>query len=97
MDSDVRAAAITELRELETLFPNFQMCHVCLGKALLWKGDAQGAEAQFRKAAELDPSDPEPHSGLGGIQERQKHYDAALEEFKTAENLGAEVLPVHTS
>jgi len=55
MTRDPRAA-IVELRELEKLFPNFEMCHVCLGQGLLWAGDVPGAEAEFRKAAELDPS-----------------------------------------
>jgi cytochrome c-type biogenesis protein CcmH/NrfG len=39
-------------------------------------------------AAKLDPSDPEPYSGLGRIQEKQRNYDAALEEYRTAERLG---------
>ena len=76
MTRDPRAA-IVELRELEKLFPNFEMCHVCLGKGLLWAGDAPGAEAEFRMAAQLDPSDLETHTGLGSIQEQQKNYDAA--------------------
>lgn len=88
-------AAIVELKELEKLFPDFEMCHVCLGRGLVWAGETQGAEAEFRKAAKLDPSDPEPHSGLGGILEKQKNYDAALEEFRLAERLGTDVAHTH--
>lgn len=80
--------AIRELQELEKMFPDFEMCHVCLGKGLAWAGDIPGAEAEYRKAAELDPADPETHAGLGNMREEQKNYDGALEEFRAAEKLG---------
>src|SRR5215472_15075816 len=63
--------AIKELQELERLFPSFEVCHICLGRALVWKGDLKAAEAEFRKANELDPSDPNGHRGLASIQEKQ--------------------------
>ncbi len=80
-------AAIQELQELERRFPNFEMCHICLGRALAWQGDRKAAEGEFRKANELDPTDPDGHRGLGSIQEQQKNYDAALEEYRVAENI----------
>lgn len=86
--------AIAELKELEKLFPNFEACHVCLGNALLWADEAQAAEADYRMA-KLNPSDPEPYSGLGRIQEKQKNYDAALEEYRTAERLSTGVPHTH--
>lgn len=79
--------AIVELRELEAKFPNFEVCHVCLGNALSWDNDPKGAEEEFRKAIQLDPSDPDPHVGLGDIQEKQKNYDVALQEYRVAEKL----------
>jgi tetratricopeptide (TPR) repeat protein len=79
--------AIQHFREMEAKFPNFEICHVCLGNALAWDNDPKGAEEEFRKAIKLDPSDPDPHVGLGNIQEKQKNYDAALEEYQTAERL----------
>lgn len=80
-------AAIQELKELEAKFPNFEVCHVCLGNGLAWAGDAKGAEAEYRTAINLDPADGAPHNGLGDIQKKQKNYDAALEEYRIAERL----------
>jgi tetratricopeptide (TPR) repeat protein len=82
--------AIVELKEMEAKFPNFEMCHFCLGNALLTTGDFKGAEQEYRTAIKLDPADPDPHGGLGDIQERQKNYDAALQEFKIAQSLDPE-------
>ncbi len=79
--------ALAELEEMEAKFPNFEMCHVCLGNGLVWAGDFKGAEAEYRTAMKLDPSDADPHGGLGDIQEKQKNYDAALQEFRVAERL----------
>lgn len=81
------ALAIQELQELESKFPNFEVCHICLGKALAWQGNTKAAEAEFRKANDLDPADPAGHEGLGDIQEQQKNYDAALEEYRVAEKI----------
>lgn len=80
-------AAIVELRELEQKFPNFALCHICLGNALDSQGDIKGAEQEYRKANELDPTDPSGHRALGSIQEDQKNYDAALEEYRLAEKI----------
>ena len=78
-------AAILELRELEQKFPDFEMCHVCLGNALSAENDDQGAEAEYRTAIKLAPEDADAHVGLGNLQKKQKNYDAALAEYKTAE------------
>src|SRR5690348_5331066 len=56
--------AIQHFREMEAKFPNFEICHVCLGNALAWDNDPKGAEEEFRRAIKLDPSDPDPHVGL---------------------------------
>lgn len=82
--------AIKELQELERLFPNFEVCHICLGRALVWQGDVKTAEVEFRKANELDPTDPNGHRGLASIQEKQKNFDAALEEYRIAERIAPE-------
>ncbi|MGB8062027.1 MAG: tetratricopeptide repeat protein [Candidatus Sulfotelmatobacter sp.] len=81
------SAAIQELQELEKKFPTFEVCHVCLGRALAWQGDTKAAEAEFRQANDLDPADPAGHRGLGSIQEQQKNYDGALEEYRSAEKI----------
>ena len=88
-------AGIAELKELEKQFPEFEVCHVCLGKGLAWAEDIKGAKGEFRKATELDPADPEPHSGLGELEETQKNYDAALAEFRIAEKLDASSAKTH--
>jgi tetratricopeptide (TPR) repeat protein len=80
-------AAIAELRELEQRFPSFEICHICLGRALAFQGDRQGAEAEFRKANELDPTDADGPRGLGKIEEQQGNLDAALEQYRKAEQI----------
>jgi tetratricopeptide (TPR) repeat protein len=80
-------AALLELRELEAKFPNFEVCHVCLGNALAWQGDTKGAEQEFQTAARLDPSDAAPVVGLGGLLEKEKNYDGALEQYHKAEHI----------
>jgi tetratricopeptide (TPR) repeat protein len=80
-------AAILELRELEQKFPDFEMCHVCLGNALSAENDDQGAEAEYRTAIKLAPEDADAHVGLGDLQKKQKNYDAALVEYRTAERV----------
>jgi tetratricopeptide (TPR) repeat protein len=49
--------AIAELQEMEKLFPESEVCHLCLARGLLWRGDTKAAEAEFQKATQLDPSD----------------------------------------
>jgi len=79
--------AVQEFREMEKRFPDFEICHVCLGHGLAWDNDLKGAEEEFRKAIKLDPSDANPHAGLGDIRVKEKNYDAALEEYRIAEQL----------
>lgn len=87
--------AVQEFRELEKMFPDFEMCHLCLAHGLERMGDQAGAEAEYMKASALDPWDPHTHIGLGNIREKEKNYDAALEEFQMAEKLGPEVGQTH--
>jgi Flp pilus assembly protein TadD len=81
------AAAVVELRELEAKFPNFEVCHVCLGNALAWQGDTKEAEQEYQTAARLDPSDADPVVGLGGLLEKEKNYDEALAQYHKAEQI----------
>lgn len=89
------AAAIPELQELEQRFPNFEICHICLARALLRTENTKAAEREFRKASELDPTDPDAHIGLGDIQEQQKNIDAALEEYRLAERISPSSAEAH--
>jgi tetratricopeptide (TPR) repeat protein len=77
-----------ELKDLEKNFPNFEACHECLGKGLLWEGDRAGAKEEFMQEAKLDPSDPEPHISLGNIYVLEKNEEAALPEYRLAVKLG---------
>jgi len=79
--------AVKEFREMEKRFPDFEICHVCLGHGLAWDNDLKGAEEEFRKTIKLDPSDANPHAGLGDIRVKEKNFDAALEEYRIAERL----------
>jgi len=80
-------AAVKHFREMEVRFPNFEICHVCLGNALLWSEDLKGAELEFQKAMKLEPGDASPHVGLGDIRAKEKNFDAALDEYRTAEGM----------
>ncbi|MGO9086830.1 MAG: tetratricopeptide repeat protein [Candidatus Sulfotelmatobacter sp.] len=86
MQQDVHAAVL-ELRELERKFPDFEMCHVCLGNALAAENDVDGAEAEYRMVIKLSPADPDGHVGLGNLEKQEKKYDAALEEYRVAEQV----------
>lgn len=78
------ADAVLEFRDMEKIFPNAEMCHVCLAMALFRTWDFKGAEAEYSTAIQLDPTDATPLVGLGGIQEEEKHYDQALENYRHA-------------
>ena len=75
------------LRAATTLKPT---AHVEEGQARAWlslahlienRDPAKALEA-YRKAAELTPSDPEPHLSAGLLDERQKDLPAAEDEYK---------------
>jgi tetratricopeptide (TPR) repeat protein len=89
------ASAIPELQELEQKFPKFEMCHICLARAFAWNGDNKSAEAEFMKAGQLDPTDPNAYLGLGDMQEKQKNYDAALEQYRIAEKVSPDSAEAH--
>ena len=94
MHSDPQAAAI-ELQELAKLFPDFEVCHVCLGSALRSTGNAEGAQAEYRKAIDLNPSDPEPHMGLGNLEEDKFNFAEALKEYRIAGSMDPELGRAH--
>lgn len=66
--------------------------HVAEGQYRAWLSLGQVTEtskpdeavAAFRKAADLQPKEAEPHIAAGHIFEQQKHYTDAEEEYKTA-------------
>ena len=81
------AAAVTEFRELLKIAPDFPVCRQCLANALTQVGNAKEAEKEYLIAIEKDPASPGPHDGLGHLRENLKDYDAALSEYRKAEQL----------
>ena len=77
MNHGFPADAVVEIRELEKLYPDAEMCHESLGMALYRSWDLKGADAEFRLAAQLDPSDAAPHVGLGEVLETEEQDDDA--------------------
>lgn len=67
--------------------PDFELGQIGLGMALSRLGHWKEAETEYRKAMELDPSDPIPHSNLGHVFEQQQKDDAAMSEFVRAAKL----------
>ena len=75
------------LRAATTLKPT---AHVEEGQASAWLSlahfienrDPTQALQDYRKAAELTPTDPEPHLSAGLLEERQKDFAAAEAEYK---------------
>jgi protein O-GlcNAc transferase len=61
-----------------------ELAHGALGEALLGEGKAAEAEAEFRKALELDPKAAEAHAGLAEIQCRKGDYAGAEASASTA-------------
>jgi len=93
-ERDVDAATL-EFKELVAIAPDFEVCRVCFGSALLSKGDRPAPPERYRKAVKLDPSDPDAHCGLGLIFEKQNNYDAAVAEFRTSQRLDADSVGAH--
>ena len=79
------AAAIAELRELAVMAPNFSLCHLCLGNAYTRLSEFDNAIKEYRLAASLDPSSPDPYLGVAHVEESQKKHDAALQDFRRAQ------------
>jgi|SRR5215831_5387629 len=88
-------AAVAEFFELEKIAPDFQLCQKCLANALHVIGDDKASVQRYRKAAELDPSDPDIPLQLGGIFEEQKNYDSALAAYRKAVELADDYAPAH--
>jgi tetratricopeptide (TPR) repeat protein len=80
-------AAITELRELAAIAPDWPLCHVCLGNALTSTARYDEACKEFAIAIQQDPASPAAHDGLGRNYETQKKFDEALAQYREAEKL----------
>jgi tetratricopeptide (TPR) repeat protein len=88
-------AAVREFLELEKMAPDFQLCEKCLAGALHAIGDDKASLERYRRAAELDPTDPDVPLQLGKILEEQKNYDGALSEYRKAEDMSGDYSAAH--
>src|SRR5580700_8114740 len=80
-------AAITELRELTAIAPDWPLCHQCLANALTDAGRYEEALQELAIAIRQDPGSAGPHNGLGRTYESQNKPDEALAEYRKAEKL----------
>jgi tetratricopeptide (TPR) repeat protein len=80
-------AAVTELRELAAMAPDWPLCHQCLGSALSRAGNFYEAEQEYQIAAKQNPGSTGPLDGLGSAFEARQKPDKALEEYRKAEKL----------
>jgi len=67
--------------------PDYQLAYMNLGIISLHDGDYQNAEAEYRKAAELDPSDATAFAGIGDALEHQGKFQEAIPAYRMAEKL----------
>lgn len=65
-----RPDAIAALNEAERLDPRFEQTYVYRGNVYLLESDFAKAEADFRRALELNPADPAARNGLQMAQSR---------------------------
>ncbi len=61
------------------------------GRAALGVGDTSAAAGFFARADELDPSNPQPHAGMGAVAAANNEPNAAIPYFTRAMQLGAKV------
>ncbi len=82
--------AITKLQEASTQVENCTICYVQMGDVYMKKNDLAQAETAYKKAAELDPTSPDPYDSLAVLYNSQKKFDeAAAASAKAAELHGA--------
>ena len=91
------AAAIAEFRELQAMAPDWPLCHECLGTGFAQLGKFDEAEKEYQLAINSDPGNPEPLVALGDLKESEKDYDAALAQYRKAEQLVPSFAPAHAS
>jgi len=89
------AAAITELRELAAVAPDWPLCHQCLAIAYSRTGRPEEAEKEYAVAIKADPANPELYTGLGVVKETEKKYDAALADYRQAEEIDGNFAGAH--
>lgn len=64
-----------------TRHPDSSVAYTKRGVRYLWKGDTKSAEADLRKALDLEPNNAEAHDDIGVIFAQRKDYDTAIDHF----------------
>lgn len=74
--------ALDGFREILRTQPDSAAAHVLMGEALDGTGKTPEAIAEFQKAAEASPREPNVHFGLGFLYWKSHEYDKAQQEFQ---------------
>ena len=69
--------ALAQFTAVATTMPNCDLCYMQIGDIDLKKKDEAGAEAAYKKAAEINPSNVAPYSALASLYNSQKKFDDA--------------------
>lgn len=82
-DHDLRdtKAGLKDFRTLYQRFPRSPWLHLLLGNAYEAQHNITDAEAEYKKAAKLDPNLPIVHFSLGLIEFDRSDYKAAIQDF----------------
>ena len=86
IDANTEKAKRMSAKALD-LDPGLSEAHSENGWALMYSYDFRGAEAEFKNAIQLNPSDSDAHNGYSVILELRRRWDEALEHIETAERL----------
>jgi cytochrome c-type biogenesis protein CcmH/NrfG len=81
-------AEVARLRAAAEARPNDVTAHLALARALMGTQDGAGALRQFRTAAQLDPTNPEPFAYSGWLVRLQGFPDQGLSLIDKAIELG---------
>ncbi len=79
--------ALSELREAARLDPLSPMIAINLGDELLWHGEYQGAEKQYRSILDARPDFAYAYSRLGLALLKESRYDEGIIEIEKARGL----------
>ena len=85
-------AAVRDARQLVSEFPDFAEAHTQLGESLYRVRDREGAEAAFRRAAELMPEDARKQWRWGSHLQRAQRYGEAVDVYRRGLALGGRVV-----
>ena len=69
--------AIAQFNKVAAAMPDCDMCYLQIGDVSLKKKDEAGAEAAYKKAAEINPSNATPYAALASLYNSQKKFDDA--------------------